>query len=408
MHEESGCLRLHAKCTSQWQVLHDSSWYNLRNFHSKEIEDAFEDVTKDSVRLSLLNPIMLGNSGTGMLKILGTQQWEADLETMKLRSVTKVGSPVVMMDIRRLSTQSAATSKSAKATVYEWFFQDENNKWIKYGEADSCGHTHLISSVKSHEIELCFVTNPSSPMTFNNSKFQYQLDFIGMKQTNLSTGKVRLIRRRPVKKQSTKINPKSKKDNLPSSWSVMKDTDTMVQITLDTSSQEYRDVMTLLLATLPSARPTAIKRIQNPFLWRPFQNKQDELSLKYGEKGKINVQKLFHGTKSEYVDNISRENFDWRLHGSNVGQLYGRGTYFSNSAAFSMKYSQSNIFGHKVLLLAEVIVGKVTKGNASMTRPPINPATNELYDTTVDSTSSPKIFVKYDKQEYYPLYILEL
>ncbi|XP_053645008.1 protein mono-ADP-ribosyltransferase PARP11 isoform X2 [Cherax quadricarinatus] len=408
MYEKSGCVRLHAKCTSQWQVMHRGNWYNMRNFHSKEIEDAFEDVTKDSVKLTILNPQKVGNSGTGMIKILGTKQWEAVFETMMLKCLTTDGSPNTMMNIRRLSTQSAAISKSGKATLYEWFFQDEQKKWIKYGETNSLGMTHLVSSVKSDEIEQNFCTNPSSPLIFSNSLFTYQLDFAAMKQKNLKTGKEKSVRRRPVKKQSTKPNPVVKKDNLPSAWSVMKDTDIVIQVALDTSCVEYRDIMTRLLATLPSARARTVKRIQNPFLWRAFENKKQELSLKYGVKEELNVQKMFHGTRSEHVNDICKENFDYRLHGTNVGHAYGKGTYFSNSAAFSLKYSPPDSFGYQYLFLAEVIIGEVVQGNASMTRPPKNPVTGELFNTTVDSMSSPKIFVKYDMQEYYPLYIIAL
>lgn len=59
-------------------------------------------------------------------------------------------------------------------------------------------------------------------------------------------------------------------------------------------------------------------------------------------------------------------------------------------------------------MVAEVIIGQIAKGDPSMKRPPKNPTTGELYDTTVDNVNSPKVFVKYDKQEYCPFYIIEL
>lgn len=329
-YEDKGCLRLHAKCTTQWQVLKDSNWYNFRNIHSREIEEAYEDVTKDKVRITVLDPKKMGKSAQGMIKILGTEQWEADFETMTLRSAIFKGSLSGSMNIRRLSTQSAAVSKSSKATAYEWFFLDANMKWIKYGEVDSLGKTHLIASVKSDKIEQNFCLDPSVPLAFKNSKFKYLLDFTEMKQKNLDTGRERPVKRRPLKKQSTRPNVRDNDEDLPSNWDKMKGSDTMVQVTLDVSSQEYLDVISQVHVTLPGAEVVTVKRIQNPYLWRPFKIKQAELSIKYGGVSFLNIQKIFHGTKAEHVDTISHENFDGRLYGSNAGNAYGKGAYFSN------------------------------------------------------------------------------
>lgn len=413
--EDRGCLRLHAKCTSQWQVLYRSAWCNFRNFHSIEIEDAFEDVNQSGVQLTPVNPSKLGSAGKDMYKILGNDLWEIDFEQMRVKNINSTN---VSYKIRRLSTQSSALSNSSKATTFVWYFLDTNKKWIKYGENDSTQNNENISSIISDEIEKYFCSNGSPQLKFNTSKFQYILDIKSMQQTNLVTKTVRLVRRRPVKKVSTKsqnlehqggFGPQKDAVNrdLPPFWDAMKSSDTMRIVTLENSSKEYSDISHLLLLTLPGRRTRAIKRIQNPFLWRPFKNKQLELTLKYGSAKTLNIQRLFHGTREEYVESICKENFDWRLYGTNVGHKFGRGSYFSNSAAVASRYCQPSLLGHCFLLVAEVIVGEVTKGDSSMTRPPKNVFTNELYDTTVDDPVAPKVFVKYDKQEYCPLYVIE-
>ncbi|XP_068218015.1 protein mono-ADP-ribosyltransferase PARP11-like [Palaemon carinicauda] len=413
--EDRGCLRLHAKCTSQWQVFHKSVWCNFRNFHSIEIEEAFEDVTQTGVQLTPVNPSKLGNAGKDMFKILGNDLWEVEFEQMWVKNLN---SPNITYKIRRLSTQSAALSNSSKATTFVWYFLDVNNKWIKYGENDSTKNTENTSSITSEEIEKCYNSNRLDQIKFSTSKFQYILDMESMQQTNTVTNNVRPVRRRPLKKFTIKQeNPKHQvglrtpgnpvNQDLPPLWDSMKTTDPMRIITLENASKEYNEISHLLLLTLPGKRAQAIKRIQNPFLWRAFKNKQHELTLKYQSGNSLNIQRLFHGTREEYVESICKENFDWRLHGTNVGQMYGRGSYFSNSAAVASRYCQPSMNGHCFLLVAEVIVGEVTKGDSSMTRPPKNRSTNELYDTTVDDLSAPKIFVKYDKQEYCPLYIIQ-
>lgn len=327
MYEESGCDRLHAKCTSQWQVKDGDSWCNLRNFHSKEIEDAFEDVSIDKVKISVLNPAQMGNSAREMIKILGTNTWEVDFDSETLNSLK---SPVKSLKIRRLSTQSAAVSKSKKATTYEWYFEDPQKKWVKYSDVDSLKKVHLAVPIKSAEIEENYMKFSTTPMTFSNSRYQYQLDFTTMMQTNQQTGTRRPVRRRPVKKHSAKSVLSGKNEDLPSNWEIMKKTDKLVVVPLDTSNQEYRDVVSRVLLSLPQVRVATVKRIQNPYLWRPYKNKQELLSLSYSGNERLNIQRLFHGTKAKYVDNICRENFDWRLHGTNSGHKYGKGTYFSN------------------------------------------------------------------------------
>ena len=77
------------------------------------------------------------------------------------------------------------------------------------------------------------------------------------------------------------------------------------------------------------------------------------------------------------------------------------------SRLLSHVYSDCNSNDQKFMMVASVLVGYTTKGSSSMTRPPLNSATGMLYDTTVDDEKNPRRFVKYDKQEYYPEYVIE-
>ena len=77
---------------------------------------------------------------------------------------------------------------------------------------------------------------------------------------------------------------------------------------------------------------------------------------------------------------------------------------------FSAKYSDSYSArgtGKKIMFVVNVLIGECISGNSNMTRPPTNPSTNLLYDTTVDNLTNTNIYVKYDSQEYYPEYIVE-
>lgn len=119
--------------------------------------------------------------------------------------------------------------------------------------------------------------------------------------------------------------------------------------------------------------------------------------------------RLFHGTKPDSVDAICNLNFDWRLHGKNA-TLYGEGSYFALSASYSDAYTKEDVNSSRFMFLAKVLVGTYTKGYSRYRRPPkkdeSSPASN-LYDSCVNSTSSPSVFVIFDMDQSYPEYIIE-
>ena len=60
----------------------------------------------------------------------------------------------------------------------------------------------------------------------------------------------------------------------------------------------------------------------------------------------------------------------------------------------------------KIIICAKVLVGDVTVGTQEDTRPPMNYNNQRLFDTTVDRINNPSVFVKFDKQEYCPEYVI--
>ena len=116
--------------------------------------------------------------------------------------------------------------------------------------------------------------------------------------------------------------------------------------------------------------------------------------------------RLFHGTRTAIIDPICQQGFDWRLAGSAVGTLHGKGSYFSRSAKYCMDYTDCG-----KLFVVAVLVGEYTKGSASYTRPPPKDPTKphkDLYDSCVDKSQDPNIFVIFEKSQSYPEYIIEL
>ena len=115
---------------------------------------------------------------------------------------------------------------------------------------------------------------------------------------------------------------------------------------------------------------------------------------------------LFHGTSSDVIDAICKQNFDHRVHGKN-GTMYGEGSYFAVKASYSNKYSIGN--EAKFMFLVSVLTGDYKLGNKTLRRPPLKDPTNpasDLYDSCVNSENQPTIFVIFNDEQCYPSYLI--
>ena len=118
---------------------------------------------------------------------------------------------------------------------------------------------------------------------------------------------------------------------------------------------------------------------------------------------------LWHGTKHKSSEAICRQNFDFRISGSNVGTLYGQGSYFHRQANYSNSYTELENDVRR-MFLARVLVGSYATGDKSLKRPPpIDPSNplGDLHDSCVDDDSDPSIFVIFDTSQAYPEYLIE-
>ena len=73
-----------------------------------------------------------------------------------------------------------------------------------------------------------------------------------------------------------------------------------------------------------------------------------------------------------------------------IGMSYGQGVYFAVDSFLSNRYTDRNS-REKKMFVARVLVGESCIGDSSMKEPPINPYTNEPYDSTTDQKK--RIFV---------------
>lgn len=98
------------------------------------------------------------------------------------------------------------------------------------------------------------------------------------------------------------------------------------------------------------------------------------------------------------------------IHFDVLATYFGKGVYFAVKASYSAenKYSRPETNGNKHMFLARVLTGEYAKGDEDMKTPPPKDPKNplKLYDSVVNDTSSPVLFVIFYDAQCYPEYII--
>uniref|UniRef100_A0A8C8TIR2 Zinc finger CCCH-type antiviral protein 1 n=1 Tax=Peromyscus maniculatus bairdii TaxID=230844 RepID=A0A8C8TIR2_PERMB len=99
--------------------------------------------------------------------------------------------------IRRLSTPSsvAPSAKSVFSTTWLWYWKNEFNQYVQYGEERK---GQPSSNISSQYLESFFQSCPRGVMPFQAGSQNYELSFQGMIQTNIASKTQRHVVRRPV------------------------------------------------------------------------------------------------------------------------------------------------------------------------------------------------------------------
>ena len=98
------------------------------------------------------------------------------------------------------------------------------------------------------------------------------------------------------------------------------------------------------------------------------------------------------------------------LHQCLSATVYGIGVYFAKDALYSARsnYSPPDGNGHRYMYLTRVLVGEYTVGRQGLLTPPAkNPNDpTDIYDSVVDQTPNPAIFVVFYDWQCYPEYLI--
>ncbi|XP_078359266.1 protein mono-ADP-ribosyltransferase TIPARP-like [Oculina patagonica] len=185
------------------------------------------------------------------------------------------------------------------------------------------------------------------------------------------------------------------------------------RIALGCDSQEFQDVSKRFYETILKygAKILVVEKIKNDFLLERYNRKREQMKKKLNVSNDDEIEKLlFHGTTPDVIDAICKQNFDHRMRGKN-GTRYGEGSYFAVNASYSNNYSTSQSEDKtRLMFLASVLTGEYKLGGRDLRRPPLkdpnNPA-SDLYNSCVDNEQDPKIFVIFNDEQCYPLYLIK-
>ena len=164
-------------------------------------------------------------------------------------------------------------------------------------------------------------------------------------------------------------------------------------------SEEYELITRKFL--LKGTSILKIERVENPTLYKIYQNHKELMELKTQKK--MEEKQLFHGTKTTCINNIIKEGFDPRF---NTRHVFGRGNYFASSPKLAHSYATPDSENVHKIVLATVLVGDSIKfpGGDGYSPPPKNDGT--LYDSFVDREDFPTLYVTFERPQSYPCYII--
>ncbi|NWI40550.1 PAR12 polymerase, partial [Picathartes gymnocephalus] len=379
------CNRTHFHLPYRWQYSEGNTWSDFMNM--EEIEKAYCDPKNVRFEYALIDrtffpfSICFQNMSCGLHKV------------------------------RRLSTASSVTKPPhfILTTEWLWYWKDEYDTWHEYGKQSGL---HAAATVSSEDLEKAYLTESSPKLTFKAGRHEYEINFVSMMQQNLRYRTERKICRRPKfvsqteveKTRARGIKDTERFKGIPAHWdkSALPELGFKL-IELDRSSEEYTKVKVDFERTMANATIKRICRVQNPSLWELYQWYKDLMQKSNGGKA-ADERFLFHGTSKKDIDAICQQNFDWRICGLH-GTVYGKGSYFARDASYSDNYCGADSHT-KTMFLARVLVGEFTVGCSHYVRPPMKDSQN-FYDSCVNNSSNPSIFVIFEKQQIYPEYLIE-
>jgi hypothetical protein len=169
-------------------------------------------------------------------------------------------------------------------------------------------------------------------------------------------------------------------------------------------SDEWNQIHSKFIHSLPGTNVSRIERIQNKTLWLWYYLKKKELDVKNSSSKGSNEKMAFHGSRANAYDIILKDGFDHRV--ANMGGSYGAGIYFAHNSVTSNGYVAPGTFNKRKMLYCRVLIGDIGPGKHGLRRPPEK---NTIFGKTTlyDSVGTDgNIYVVFDDHKFYHEYVI--
>ncbi|XP_019378093.1 PREDICTED: poly [ADP-ribose] polymerase 14-like isoform X2 [Gavialis gangeticus] len=270
------------------------------------------------------------------------------------------------------------------SSLVEWQYL-ENGSYVPF---DSLTNLHLEDAAVGKQKEI--------DITFENKR--YKVDLVAKSALDDQGKRKPIIRIWKMEENQSIV--------LPATWEDMNQERVKV-VQLKPEMKEYEDVQKRFQETCASFKIEKIERIQNPYYWKAYQIKKEEMNTKNGNTN--NERLLFHGTTSNSLTAINFKGFNRSYAGMNAAN-FGNGTYFAVHASYSAHdtYSKPDANGKKYMYLAQVLVGAYCNGRKGDITPPAKNPTDptDLYDSLTDNVNQPSMFIIFNDIQAYPEYLI--
>ncbi|XP_048475920.1 protein mono-ADP-ribosyltransferase TIPARP-like [Rhincodon typus] len=395
------CPYHHTALPYHWQMRRAATqhWESVQEEGQEMLERLYCDPDKEKVTLRYRD-----------------RSFTADFDQMTIQNET-------FDELRRLSTSDIDPSDIFR-TTWRYYWRD-TFEWKEYPQSLA---QYFEEALRQGFVVRYFMINQNQ---------RYKVDLNARYQQNITSGTKRTIRKRPLFQSIVTLLPYLKtlsgsfetcpsvpespspaatnsdcEHMYPETWIPMDPNVDFIKVPMSLDDKAYRVVYNLFHKTMLETKFVilSILRVQNQFLWDKYIRKKQYMARKMSERERmLNEKHLFHGTSQLSIDGICKHNFDPRVSGRHA-TLYGQGSYFARKSSYSHRYAQRSEEGVHYMFLSKVLVGRHTVGKPAMRRPPAvipNDPSSDLFNSCVDSTYDPQIFVLFDNDQCFPYFVVK-
>ncbi|XP_070551876.1 protein mono-ADP-ribosyltransferase PARP14-like [Ptychodera flava] len=378
-------------------------WFDIFSGSENDIKSAFDKLNK-CVEREIIEKVVEDND-VGSLTDDEVTELKKQAESLQAR-VEEINTGRVFR-LKLKGTPEAVMELNDKVTEFLKRVQEEHRReaaatalaknvaWLYWNEDGFEEYEDEVAGYIEQEYKA-----GNEDVFFELDDSSYQVCFDSMTEVDLSDGSKVPVRR----------DLKEGGISLPKHWTTMNDSEGVKQVPLIRSSEEYiRIADGFKKSMLPTVTEIVqIRRIQNKQLYRQVMLKRQ--AMEHKSKPGITIERnLYHGTASETCTKINAQGFNRSFAGKHAA-AYGRGCYFALSANYSSSdtFSPRDANGQKHMYLCKVLTGEYTTGRREMLVPPSKNPNNptDYYDSVVDNTANPTIFVIFNDAMAYPEYLI--